>query len=116
MLAKAPGLRIYLMPFKPVPKVTFFSGVRFYRAREWQKPAWGSPGSKLRQTYRGPRLKTGMTLAIEPMICMGTYEVRTLVNKRTVVTLDTKLSGHFEYTIAITDDKPEIMTGVDGQF
>jgi methionyl aminopeptidase len=51
-----------------------------------------------------------MTLAIEPMINMGTYEVRTLLNNWTVVTLDAKLSAHFEHTIAITDGKPEILT------
>ncbi len=68
-----------------------------------QVPNFGKPG-------RGPRLKTGMTLAIEPMINMGTYEVRTLSNKWTVVTLDAKLSAHFEHTIAIDGNKPEILT------
>lgn len=68
-----------------------------------QVPNFGKPG-------RGPRLKAGMTLAIEPMINMGTYEVRTLSNNWTVVTLDAKLSAHFEHTIAITDDEPEILT------
>jgi len=68
-----------------------------------QVPNFGRPG-------RGPRLKAGMTLAIEPMINMGTYEVRTLLNNWTVVTLDAKLSAHFEHTIAITNDKPEILT------
>jgi len=68
-----------------------------------QVPNFGKPG-------RGPRLKAGMTLAIEPMINMGTYEVRTLSNNWTVVTTDAKLSAHFEHTIAITDDKPEILT------
>ncbi|OPX84406.1 MAG: Methionine aminopeptidase 1 [Pelotomaculum sp. PtaB.Bin104] len=70
-----------------------------------QVPNFGKPG-------RGPRLKAGMTLAIEPMINMGTHEVRTLFNNWTVVTLDEKLSAHFEHTIAITDDKPEILTKV----
>ncbi len=68
-----------------------------------QVPNFGRPG-------RGPRLREGMTLAIEPMINMGTYEVRTLSNNWTVVTLDAKLSAHFEHTIAITDDQPEILT------
>ncbi|MCL6634673.1 MAG: type I methionyl aminopeptidase [Peptococcaceae bacterium] len=72
---------------------------------EPQVPNFGKPG-------RGPRLKAGMTLAIEPMINMGTYEVRTLSNNWTVVTLDSKLSAHFEHTIAITDDEPEILTRV----
>jgi methionyl aminopeptidase len=70
-----------------------------------QIPNFGKPG-------RGIRLKAGMTLAIEPMINMGTYEVRTLLNNWTVVTLDAKLSAHFEHTIAITDGKPEILTKI----
>ncbi len=68
-----------------------------------QVPNFGSPG-------RGPRLKEGMTLAIEPMVNEGTYEVQTLPNNWTVVTGDRKLSAHFEHTIAITDDVPEILT------
>ncbi|HOV80682.1 MAG TPA: type I methionyl aminopeptidase [Bacillota bacterium] len=72
---------------------------------EPQVPNFGKPG-------RGPRLRAGMTLAIEPMINMGTYEVKTLSNNWTVVTLDSKLSAHFEHTIAITDDEPEILTRV----
>lgn len=68
-----------------------------------QVPNFGKPG-------RGPRLKAGMTLAIEPMVNMGTYEVQTLSNKWTVATLDAKLSAHFEHTIAITNEQPEILT------
>ena len=51
-----------------------------------------------------------MTLAIEPMINMGTYEVKTLLDNWTVVTRDGKLSAHFEHTVAITDAEPEILT------
>lgn len=68
-----------------------------------QIPNYGAPG-------RGPRLKPGMTLAIEPMINMGTYEVKTLQDNWTVVTRDGKWSAHFEHTIAITDGEPEILT------
>ncbi len=68
-----------------------------------QIPNYGPPG-------RGPRLKKGMTLAIEPMVNLGTFEVRTLSDNWTVVTLDGRLSAHFEHTIAITDDTPEILT------
>lgn len=68
-----------------------------------QIPNFGNPG-------RGPRLKAGMTLAIEPMVNLGTYEVKTLDDGWTVVTLDGKRSAHFEHTIAITDGKPEILT------
>lgn len=68
-----------------------------------QIPNYGQPG-------RGPRLKAGMTLAIEPMINLGTHEVKTLDDGWTVVTTDGKPSAHFEHTIAITDGKPEILT------
>lgn len=59
---------------------------------------------------RGPRLEEGMTLAIEPMVNMGTYEVKTLSDNWTVVTQDGKPSAHFEHTIAITAAGPEILT------
>lgn len=68
-----------------------------------QIPNYGPPG-------RGPRLKKGMTLAIEPMVNVGTYEVETLLDNWTVVTKDKKLSAHFEHTIAITDKGPWILT------
>ena len=59
---------------------------------------------------RGPRLAKGMVFAIEPMICEGTYNVRTLSNDWTVVTLDGKLSAHYENTVVITDGEPELLT------
>lgn len=59
---------------------------------------------------RGPRLKRGMVLAIEPMVNIGTYHVETLENNWTVVTLDGKSSAHYENTIAITEGEPEILT------
>lgn len=68
-----------------------------------QIPNYGSAG-------RGPRLKSGMTLAIEPMINLGTHEVKTLDDDWTVITKDRKPSAHFEHTIAIIDDKPEVLT------
>ena len=68
-----------------------------------QIPNYGAPG-------RGPRLKPGMTLAIEPMINMGTYEVKTLRDNWTVITRDKKWLAHFEHTIAVTDGEPEILT------
>ncbi|MCG8402783.1 MAG: type I methionyl aminopeptidase [Firmicutes bacterium] len=70
---------------------------------EPQVPNFGRPG-------RGPRLKPGMTLAIEPMVNMGTYQVRTLKDRWTVVTGDGKPSAHFEHTIAITENEPVILT------
>lgn len=66
-------------------------------------PNFGTPG-------RGPRLLPGMTIAIEPMINMGTYDVRVLDDKWTVVTADGRPSAHFEHTIAITSDGPVILT------
>ncbi|MDU2065008.1 MAG: type I methionyl aminopeptidase [Sporomusaceae bacterium] len=68
-----------------------------------QIPNYGIPG-------RGPRLKSGMTLAIEPMINLGTHEVKTLGDGWTVVTSDSKWSAHFEHTIVLTDQGPEILT------
>jgi methionyl aminopeptidase len=58
----------------------------------------------------GPVLETGMVLAIEPMINMGTYDVKTLPDGWTVVTADGQPSAHFEHTVAITDDGPDILT------
>ncbi len=63
-----------------------------------------------RQGKRGPALKAGMTLAIEPMINEGKWETRVLRDKWTVITKDGKLSAHFEHTVAITDGEPEILT------
>lgn len=58
----------------------------------------------------GPRLKNGMTIAIEPMINVGTHEVRILEDNWTVVTADGKPSAHFEHTILISETEPEILT------
>ena len=68
-----------------------------------QIPNFGKAG-------RGPRLAKGMVFAIEPMICEGTYDVRTLSNDWTVVTLDGKLSAHYENTVVITNGEPELLT------
>lgn len=68
-----------------------------------QIPNFGAPN-------RGPRLSKGMVLAIEPMVNMGTYHVKTLLDNWTVVTIDGKLCAHFEHTVAITENGPEILT------
>ncbi len=68
-----------------------------------QVPNYGPPD-------RGPRLKPGMVLAIEPMVNAGERYVRTLEDNWTVVTLDRKTCAHFEHTIAITEDGYEIFT------
>lgn len=63
-----------------------------------------------RQSKRGLKLQAGMTLAIEPMINAGTYEVEWLDDDWTVVSKDGSLSAHYENTILITDGEPEILT------
>ncbi len=70
---------------------------------EPQIPNYGKRGS-------GPRLKAGMTLAIEPMINMGAADVRLLEDGWTVRTADGLPSAHFEHTVLITKDEPEILT------
>jgi methionyl aminopeptidase len=76
-------------------------GTRFHE--EPQVPNYGSP-------KRGPRLLEGMTLAIEPMITIGSPATKTLGDKWTVVTADGSLSAHFEHTVAITANGPRILT------
>lgn len=71
-----------------------------------QIPNFGPPG-------RGPRLKPGMVLAIEPMVNVGERHVRTLDDQWTVVTVDGSMCAHYEHTIAITDEGYEILTETD---
>lgn len=59
---------------------------------------------------KGPRLQPGMTLAIEPMITQGTWEVDVLEDDWTAVTLDEGLAAHYENTVVITDGEPELLT------
>ena len=68
-----------------------------------QIPNFGKRGS-------GAKLKSGMTLAIEPMINMGTEKVRILSDKWTAVTADGLPSAHFEHTVLVTDHQPEVLT------
>ena len=70
---------------------------------EPQVPNYKTPG-------RGPKLQKGMVLAIEPMINMGTWQVRVLEDDWTFVTRDGSVSAHYENTVVITDDIPEILT------
>lgn len=68
-----------------------------------QIPNYGDPG-------RGPELKPGMLLAIEPMVNLGGWETRLLADGWTVVTADGSLSAHFEHTVALTEAGPEVLT------
>jgi methionyl aminopeptidase len=61
---------------------------------------------------QGPRLKAGMTLAIEPMINAGASGVKILDDGWTAVTIDGRPSAHFEHTVAITEEGPQILTAV----
>jgi methionyl aminopeptidase len=72
---------------------------------EPQIPNFGIPG-------RGPKLRPGMTLAIEPMVNEGGHEVLILDDGWTAVTMDGKLSAHFEHTILVTPDEPRILTKI----
>ena len=68
-----------------------------------QIPNFGKAG-------KGPRLQRGMTLAIEPMICEGDWEVDVLLDDWTAVTVDGGLAAHYENTVVITDGEPELLT------
>jgi methionyl aminopeptidase len=59
---------------------------------------------------KGPRLKKGMVLAIEPMITLGTWQVRVLPDQWTVVTADGSPAAHWEHSVAITDGEPDILS------
>jgi methionyl aminopeptidase len=74
---------------------------------EPQVPNFGEPG-------RGPRLRPGMVLAIEPMVTMGHYDVRVLEDGWTAVTADGSLAAHFEHTIAVTEHGPDVLTTLNG--
>jgi methionyl aminopeptidase len=66
-------------------------------------PNYGPPG-------RGLELRPGLVVAVEPMVNIGGWETRLLADEWTVVTADGSLSAHFEHTIAVTDDGPEVLT------
>jgi methionyl aminopeptidase len=68
-----------------------------------QIPNYGPPG-------RGPVLKPGLVIAVEPMVNMGGWETALRADRWTVVTADGSLSAHFEHTIAVTEDGHEVLT------
>jgi methionyl aminopeptidase len=108
-----PDVRLYTVShgIQRVIEEAGFSVVREYVGHgvgtdlheEPQIPNYGVPD-------RGPRLKPGMTLAIEPMVIVGERYVKTLSDNWTVVTVDGSLCAHFEHTIAVTEDGYEILT------
>jgi methionyl aminopeptidase len=73
---------------------------------EPQIPNYGPPG-------QGPSIRAGMVFAIEPMVNEGTGDVITLPDEWTVVTADRKLSAHFEHTVAVRENGPEILSRID---
>jgi len=75
---------------------------------EPQIPNFGDPG-------KGPLLKPGMVLAIEPMVTMGGWEVKVLDDGWTAVTKDGSLAAHFEHTIAVTENGPDVLTSKNGR-
>ncbi len=81
-------------------------GIGLSLHEEPQVPNFGSPG-------RGPRIKSGMVLAIEPMIAMGDWDVEILDDNWTAITRDRSLSAHYEHTVAITTKGPEILSLLD---
>ena len=82
-------------------------GVGAQLHEEPEVPNFGAAG-------RGPRLLPGMTIAVEPMVNEGVYDVRVLRDGWTTVTADGKLSAHYENTVLITDGEPEILTVAEG--
>ena len=75
---------------------------------EPQVPNFGPPD-------RGPVLKKGMVLALEPMVTAGDWRTRQLDDHWTVVTADGSLAAHFEHTVAVTDGEPEVLTARNGR-
>ena len=82
-------------------------GVGAQLHEEPEVPNFGAPG-------RGPRLLPGMTIAVEPMVNVGGYEVKVLKDRWTTVTCDGSLAAHYENTVLITDGEPEILTVTEG--
>lgn len=108
-----PGMRLYDVSaaVQHVAEAAGFSVVREYVGHgigrsmheDPQVPNYGKAGT-------GPTLRTGMVLAIEPMINAGGADVRSLDDGWTVVTLDGAMSAHFEHTVAVTEDGPLVLT------
>jgi methionyl aminopeptidase len=75
----------------------------------WEEPSipnWGKPG-------RGPRLRPGMTYALEPMVLTGDPATRVLADRWTVVAANGKPCAHFEHSLAVTDGQALVLTELD---
>lgn len=83
-------------------------GIGTHLHEDPQVPNFGTPG-------KGPRIKEGMVLAIEPMVNEGTFDVKILADNWTVETLDGRLSAHYEHSIAVTADGPVILSEYEGE-
>ena len=108
-----------------VTRQSFFEGIRY--ARHGNRVSDISAGVQtyaeanedpeipnyVQQGHGNPRLVRGMTIAVEPMITLGGYEVKVLPDGWTVLTADGSLSAHYENSILITDGEPEILTMAD---
>lgn len=81
-------------------------GIGMSLHEEPQIPNFGSPG-------HGPKVKSGMVLAIEPMIAVGDWNVEILADNWTAITQDKSLSAHYEHTVAVTEDRVEILSLLD---
>jgi methionyl aminopeptidase len=86
-----------------VPREYTGHGVGRHMHEGPQVPNYGTPG-------HGPLLRSGMTIALEPMVLMGTYKTRVLPDQWTVVSADGKMTAHFEHSVAVTQDDPLILT------
>src|SRR5207302_9779575 len=92
----------------PRPAVASLTGERADRPP--REPAFPPRRSPDPDPGKGPRLKAGIVLAIEPMINAGGPEVRVLNDGWTAITIDGSYSAHFEHTVAITKDGPQVLT------
>lgn len=91
-----------------------FSVVRNFVGHGIGKSMWEEPQvPNFGVADRGVKLRNGMVLAIEPMVNIGGYDVKVLEDKWTAVTQDGSLSAHFEHTVAILEDGPEILTSFE---
>ncbi len=81
-------------------------GIGLSLHEEPQVPNFGQPG-------RGPKIRPGLVLAIEPMIAIGDWRVEILSDNWTAVTQDRSLSAHYEHTVAVTENGPQILSSLE---